>query len=126
MDSHGKLEKEFFGERIAMMMAYYDVAMGCYPLYTSNSISLKEYCLSLGWDLAIYIHKYIKQPMDFQNYHALKDMTLRKMTKDDYLSYYIHFPWCDKHFELAGGLIPSPVLAEFAGDSVQILHGEGL
>lgn len=27
MDSHGKLEKEFFGERIAMMMAYYDVAI---------------------------------------------------------------------------------------------------
>ena len=87
MDSHGKLEKEFYGERIAMMMAYYDKAMGCYPLYTSNSISLRDYCLSLGWDLAIYIHRYIKQPMDWRDYHDLKDMTLRKMTKEEYLSY---------------------------------------
>ena len=87
MDSHGKLEKEFYGERIAMMMAYYDKAMECYPLYTSNSISLRDYILSLGWDLAIYIHKYIKQPMDWRDYHDLKDMTLRNMTKEDYLSY---------------------------------------
>lgn len=84
MDSHGKLEKEFYGERIAMMKVYY--YWKGYP-YCSNGHSLRDFCLALGWDLCIYIHKYIGQPMDMSEYHDLKEMTLRKMTVKEYLEY---------------------------------------
>lgn len=87
MEVHGKLEKEYYGERIAMMMAYYDEFLRQFPVYSNHAHSLRDYCLSLGWDLAIYIHRYINQPMDWQVYHDLKDMVLRKMTKDEYLAY---------------------------------------
>lgn len=84
MDSHGKLEQEFFGERIAMMKVYY--YWKGYP-YCSNGHSLRDFCLALGWDLCIYIHKYIGQPMDMSEYYDLKEMTLRKMTIKEYLEY---------------------------------------
>lgn len=84
MDSHGKLEKEYYGERIAMMKVYY--YWKGYP-YCSNGHSLRDFCLALGWDLCIYIHKYIGQPMDMSEYHDLKEMTLRKMTVKEYLEY---------------------------------------
>ena len=87
MENYGVLEKEYYGERIAMMMAYYDEFLKQYPIYSCHAHSLRDYCLSLGWDLAIYIHRYIRQPMDWQVYHDLKDMVLRKMTKDEYLAY---------------------------------------
>ena len=87
METHGKLEKEYYGERIAMMMAYYDEHLKRYPIYSSHAHSLRDFCLSLGWDLAIYIHRYINQPMEWQVYHDLKEMLLRKMTKDEYLEY---------------------------------------
>ncbi len=87
MESHGKLEKEYYGERIAMMMAYYDEHLKQYPIYSSHAHSLRDFCLSLGWDLAMYIHRYINQPMDWQVYHDLKEMVLRNMTKDEYLEY---------------------------------------
>ena len=87
METYGVLEKEYYGERIAMMMAYYDEFLKQYPIYSCHAHSLRDYCLSLGWDLAIYIHRYIRQPMDWQVYHDLKDMVLRKMTKDEYLAY---------------------------------------
>ncbi len=87
MSSHGNLEKEYYGERIAMMMAYYDEFLKRYPIYSSNAHSLRDFCLSLGWDVSIYIHRYIMQPMDMQVYHDLKEMVLRKMTKGEYLEY---------------------------------------
>ncbi len=89
MESHGLLEKEYNGEQIAMMMAYYDKELKSYRLYTTPaySHSLKEFCLALGWDLAMYIHKYIKQPMDLGSYYHLRDMVLRKMSKEEYIEY---------------------------------------
>ena len=86
MDMHGKLEKEFYGERIVMMKAYYwHKQVPFRP--NSNRTSLLDYCLFLGWDLCIYIHKYIGQRMDLDIYLDLKNMKLRKMTKDEYLEY---------------------------------------
>jgi len=87
MESHGRLEKEYYGERIAMMMAYYDESSRRFPVYSNHAHSLKDFCLSLGWDLAIYIHQYIGQPMDLQAYYDLKDMQLRKMSIEEYLEY---------------------------------------
>lgn len=85
MEDHGKLEKEFLGERIAMMKAYY-WQKKC-PIYVDNGYSLRDYCLLLGWELCIYIHKYICRPMDIREYHDLKDMTLRNMTMKEYIEY---------------------------------------
>ena len=84
MDMHGKLEKEFYGGRIAMMKAYFWQKK--YPCLFKGP-RLGDYCLSLGWDLCIYIHKYIGQSMDKWNYRDLKDMTLRNMTKEEYQDY---------------------------------------
>lgn len=89
MDEHGKLEREYLGENIAMMMAYYDETFTKFPIYLNpnNAHSLRDFCLSLGWDLSIYIHRYIQQPMDMTVYHDLKEMILRKMSKEEYLEY---------------------------------------
>lgn len=86
MESHGQLEKEFYGEYIIMMMAYYYMAELRF-CSVSNGASPRDYCLSLGWDLSIYIHKYIKHPMEVEIFHDLKDMILRKMTKEEYIAY---------------------------------------
>ncbi len=85
MEYHGKLEKEFLGERIAMMMAYYDSDLSF--VFSNEPHPLNEYCLSLGWDLSIYIHRYINQPMDWRVYHDLKEKTILKMTTDEYHAY---------------------------------------
>lgn len=87
MESHGQLEKEFYGEQIIMMMAYYDRAKWQYCIGSRDANSLRDFCLSLGLELSIYIHKYMKRPMEMGIFHDLKDMTLRKMTVEEYIAY---------------------------------------
>lgn len=85
MESHGKLEKEYYGEQVAMLMAYYDPLTTRY--YCGNEATLLDFCLALGWEQSIYLHKVICQPMDREVYYELKNMMLRNMTYEEYKLY---------------------------------------
>lgn len=119
LESHGRLEKEFYGEQIIMMMAYYD--REDFPYYTSSreANTLRDFCLSLGLEQSIYIHKYIKRPMEVTIFRDIKDMILRKMTKEEYIAYRSKADFMcvsgNKHFDGWGNYI---------GDTYAEAHSE--
>lgn len=86
MESHGKLEKEYYGERIALMKSFYDESLQQDPACSNSGELHNSFCIILGWDLAIYIHKYIKQPMDVLIYRNLKEMKFREMSSMEFLN----------------------------------------
>ena len=68
-----------------MLMAYYDPLTTRY--YCGNEATLLDFCLALGWEQSIYLHKVICQPMDREVYYELKNMMLRNMTYEEYKLY---------------------------------------
>ena len=82
IDKHGILEKEFYGGRIIALRAYY-----CKTFFAPNAIPLNDFILGLGYEVAIYLHKYIEIPMDFAVYHDFKIMQIQGFTFTEYKEY---------------------------------------
>lgn len=89
MEQHGKLEKEYLGGLIISLKAYVwaDVSkMGRY-IYSSRPITLKEFLFSIGFDKAVYLYKYIGKPMEWSVYWSFRNMQIKGMTTQDFLSF---------------------------------------
>lgn len=82
IENCGTLEKEFFGGKIIALEAYY-----CDSFFLPNVISLVDYILALGHEVSIYLHKYIKTPMDYALYYDLRIMQIQGMTLMEYKEY---------------------------------------
>lgn len=82
IENCGTLEKEFFGGKIIALEAYY-----CKSYFLPNVISLGDYILALGHEVSIYIHKYIKTPMDYALYYDSRIMQIQEMTLMEYKEY---------------------------------------
>ncbi|WP_461790495.1 hypothetical protein [Pedobacter sp.] len=82
MKEHGLLDKEFLGGKIMALEAYYSK-----DFFLPNMIPLRDYILELGYEVSIYIHKYIKTPMDYAIYYDLIVMKNQKMTATEYKEY---------------------------------------
>ena len=82
IESYGVLEKEFYGGRIIALKAYY-----CKTFFAPNAISLNDYILTLGYETAMHLHKYIEIPMDYSVYYNLRIMQIQGFTLDEYKEY---------------------------------------
>lgn len=82
IENHGTLEKEFFGGKIIALEAFY-----CDNFFLPNVISLGDYILALGHEASMYLHKYIKTPMDYAIYYDLRVMQIQGMTLIEYKEY---------------------------------------
>lgn len=87
IEKHGVLEKEYLGEKILQMKLYYIEHFQSFLSSPFITVSLRDYCFALGWETAVYIHKYLKQPMDEMIYREFRDMQLRGMTVEEYKKY---------------------------------------
>lgn len=88
MENHGILEKDFNGELFVMMCAFYEYSK--YHKFhglTGEIGTLENFCLSLGMDYSIYIHKYMQQKMDYDVYFSLKEMSSLNLSKEKYYEY---------------------------------------
>lgn len=82
IEYHGVLEKEFFGGKIIALEAYY-----CDNYFFPSAIALGEYILALGYEVSVYLHKYIKTPIDYALYYDLRVMQIQGMTLMEYKEY---------------------------------------
>lgn len=84
IERHGFLSKQYLGGLIIALMAYkwqpkYYVVPDEY-----SKISETDFLLSIGFDKALYICKYIGQPMDLNAYYIFRNMSIKKITLREY------------------------------------------
>src|SRR5699024_4404481 len=55
--------------------------------FLPNVIPLSDFILALGHEVSMYLHKYIKTPMDYALYYDLRVMQIQRMTFMEYKEY---------------------------------------
>lgn len=86
INEHGVLSKEYWGGHIIALKAYIwrktSPMGGC--IYSSRPIPLEDFLFSVGFDRAIYLHKYIGRPMDWMIYRLFRNMQIKGMTVEEF------------------------------------------